>query len=84
VPYLPADTPPAIVIADNQDYVNPGSRTDPYPNITKYNRIEQQRTQQRMLELVPRVATDPEAARQYQQLQERNARQLQILTDPTN
>ena len=82
MPYLPVDTPPAIIIADNRDYVSPGQRPDPYPSITKYTRIEQQRTQQRMLELAPKAATDPEAARQYQQLQDSNARQLQILTDP--
>lgn len=83
MPYLPADTPPAIVIADNRDYATPGNRPDPsYPAITKYTRIEQARTQQRMLELAPKVMTDPEAARQYQQLQDLNARQLQILTDP--
>ena len=82
MPYLPVDLPPAIVIADNRDYATPGNRPDPYPAITKYNRIEQQRTQQRMLELAPKAATDPEAARQYQQLQDLNARQLQILTDP--
>ncbi len=82
MPHLPVDLPPAIVIADNRDYATPGNRPDPHPSITRYNRIEQQRTQQRMLELAPKAATDPEAARQYQQLQDLNARQLQILTDP--
>ncbi len=82
MPFLPVTVPPAIVIADNRDYVTPGRRPDPYPGITKYTRIEQQRTQQRMLELAPKAATDPEAARQYQQLQDLNARQLQILNDP--
>ena len=82
MPYLPADLPPVIAISDNRDFATPGNRPDPYPAITKYNRIEQQRTQQRMLELVPKIDHDPAAARQYQQLQERNARELQILTDP--
>jgi hypothetical protein len=82
MPYLSADAPPAIVIADNRDYVNPGNRPDPYPSITKYNRIEQQRNQQRLNELAPKAATDPEAARQYRELSDLNARQLQILTDP--
>ena len=82
MPYMPADTPPAIVIvADNSDY-RYDRRPDPYPAITKYTRIEQQRTQQRLNELAPKVATDPEAARQYRELSDSNARQLQILTDP--
>ena len=82
MPFLPADLPPVIAISDNRDYATPGNRPDPYPNITKYSRIEQQRTQQRLNELAPRAVTDPEAARQYQQLQDSNARQVQILTDP--
>lgn len=82
MPYLPVTVPPVIAISDNRDYATPGNRPDPYPAITKYTRIEQQRTQQRMLELAPKAMTDPEAARQYQQLQDSNARQLQILTDP--
>ena len=83
MPFLPADLLPAIVVADSRDYVTPGNRPDPYPAITKYNRIMQQQTQQRLNELAPRAVTDPEAARQYQQLQDWNARQLQILNDPT-
>lgn len=82
MPYLPADTPPAIVIADARDYANPGNRPDPYLNISRYQRIEQQRTQQQMLQLAPKAASDPEAARQYRQLSDWNARQVQILTDP--
>ena len=82
MPFLPADLPPAIVVADSRDYVTPGNRPDPYPAITKYNRIMQQQTQQRMLELVPKIDHDPEAARQYQQLSDSNARQVQVLTDP--
>ena len=82
MPYLPVTVPPAIVIADNRDYVNPGNRLDPYPSITKYNRIEQARTQQRMLELVPKIDHDPAAARQYRELSDSNARQVQVLTDP--
>jgi hypothetical protein len=82
MPYLPVTVPPAIVVADNRDYVNPGNRPDPYPAITKYTRIEHARTQQRLNELAPKVMTDPEAARQYRELSDSNARQLQILTDP--
>lgn len=82
MPFLPVTAPPAIVVADNRDYATPGNRPSLTPNVDRYNRIEQQRTQQRMLELVPKIDHDPEAARQYQQLQDWNARQLQILNDP--
>lgn len=82
MPYLPADTPPVIAISDNRNFATPGNRPDPYPAITRYNQIEQAKTQQRLNELAPKAMTDPEAARQYRQLQDSNARQLQILTDP--
>lgn len=82
--YLPVAIPPAIVIvADNRDYVNPNNRPSLTPNVDRYLRIEQQRTQQRLNELAPKAATDPEAARRYRELSDLNARQLQILTDPT-
>lgn len=83
MPFLPADTPPAIVIADSRGYATPGSRPDPYPAITRYNRIEQAKTQQRLNELGPKAMTDPEAARQYRELSDSNARQVQVLTDPS-
>ena len=82
MPYLPADTPPAIVVvSDNSDY-RYDRRPSLTPNVDRYLRIEQQRTQQRLNELAPKVMTDPEAARQYRELSDSNARQLQILTDP--
>ena len=82
MPYLPVDLPPAIVIvADNSDY-RYDRRPSLTPNVDRYNRIEQQRNQQRLNELAPKAVTDPEAARQYRQLSDQNARQLQILTDP--
>lgn len=37
---------------------------------------------QHMLELAPKAMTDPGAARQYRELSDSNARQLQILTNP--
>jgi hypothetical protein len=83
MPYLPADLPPAIVIADNRDYADPNNRPSLTPNVDKYLRIEQARTQQQMLQLAPKAAIDPEAARQYRQLSDQSARQVQILTDPT-
>jgi hypothetical protein len=82
MPYLPADLPPAIVIADNRDYADPNNRPSLTPNVDKYLRIEQARTQQQMLQLAPKVMADPEAARQYRQLSDWNARQTQVLTDP--
>jgi hypothetical protein len=36
-----------------------------------------------MLELVPKIDQDPDAARLYRELQEQNARQIQILTAPS-
>ena len=54
-----------------------------YPNVTRYQVIQQQQTQQQLNELAPKAATDPEAARRYRELSEFNARQVQILTDPT-
>jgi hypothetical protein len=83
MPYLPADLPPVVIVADARGYADPNSRPDPYPSITKYTRIEQARTQQRLNELAPKAMADPEAARQYRQLSDWNARQVQILTDPT-
>ena len=68
MPFLPADNPPAIEIADNRDYVNPGQRPSPYPHIDRYLKIDQARTQQRLNELAPKVATDPVAARRYREL----------------
>jgi hypothetical protein len=82
--YLPVDNPPAIVIvADNRDYANPDNRPSLTPNVDRYLQIEQQRTQQRLNELAPKAATDPDAARRYRELSDWNARQLQILTDPS-
>jgi ASC-1-like (ASCH) protein len=84
MPYLPVDAPPAIsVVADNADY-RYDRRPDPYPNIRRYNEIQQQLTQQQLNELAPKTASAPEAARRYRELSEQNARQLQILTDPLN
>ena len=82
MPYLPADLPPVIAISDNRDFATPGNRPSLTPNVDRYLQIEQQQTQQGLNELAPKAATDPEAARQYRELSERNARQLQILTDP--
>lgn len=82
MPYLPVTVPPAIVIvADNSDY-RYDRRPSLTPSVDRYLQIEQAKTQQRLNELAPKAATDPEAARQYQQLQDWNARQLQILNDP--
>ena len=83
MPYLPADVPPAIVVADNRDYVTRDNLPEPYPGITKYQRIEQARIQQQLNDLAPKAVTDPDAARRYQQLSDYNARLLQTLTDPT-
>ena len=83
MPYLPVTVPPVIIIvADNSDY-RYDRRPSLTPNIDRYNQIQQQRTQQQMNELAPKAAIDPESARRYQELSDSNARQLQILTDPT-
>lgn len=83
MPYLPVDTPPAImIVADARGYADPNSRPSLTPNVDRYLRIDQARTQQRLNELAPKAATDPHAARQYRELSDQNARQVQILTDP--
>jgi len=82
MPYLPVDLPPVVIVAGARDNRPGAAQPAPYPGIDKYNRIEQARTQQRLNELAPRAATDPDAARRYQELSDQNARLLQILTDP--
>lgn len=83
MPYLPADLPPVVIVAEARDYRPGAIQPEPYPGIDKYTRIEQAKTQQRLNELAPKVSTDPDAARQYRELSDQNARQLQILTDPS-
>lgn len=83
MPLIAADLPPLVIVADARDYRPKADLPDPYPNITQYNRIEQARTQQQLNELAPKAATDPDAARRYRELSDQNARQLQILTDPS-